>query len=1033
MLTTALPGVALGATQVDEDSTTPLATSAAGDITLTGETELEVEGANPITIDSNNSVTIEENSSIVTDDADGRAGILVEPGKNFSILVEAAPEDQDSSDDDEDDDGIEDEDEEAGAIQVLEDFVPEDDDSNGVTDGPIASAANRYGIRVLPGAATSGSIVNNGTIDVEGISSYGISIESDFTGDLVNTGTIVVTGDYSVGIATAAVDGDVVLDGDIAVIGEGTRAVVLGGDVSGAVTIQGTLGRYSSFTDDDGNSLALSRSDLRVVAPAVSVEGDVGGGILIENRPYELDVIGGQGGSVDMSDGIGVSGSIRATTQDSMATALLINQGANVPLLSNSGSILSSVSSSGEAEIWAVRDLSGTLTTVENSGHIQASGSNEDLVVAIDLSANTTGVTITQFLNEMDAATKAEEAEDDDYDPSNPTIYTSITGDILTGSGDDLLDVSSGSVAGDTWFGAWDDTVLLSSDSRYQGDIHAGSGDFTMTVSDTARFTGMIDPNGLTTQLTITDGAEVFATFENAERFSVVVEGGILGAPQGETVSFGNLTVGADGAIAVIVDGEEGTASSFDVGTATFAEGSSLQAEVTSLANAAGTYRILTAGTLTNFPDLDLVSLDLPVILSGELTAGSNWLDLTIGRKTASELGLTASQSAIYEPAVAASANSSTFERSLLQVDDVVALQGQLDSLLPDHSGGVFDLTTRATRLASKHVSDDGAIFYEDFQTQLWVEPIYFRGSKDPHEAAAFKTSGKGVSGGLESNFGFGYIGISAAYVDGKINNGELRIFDSDEDDDESDDEEGEDDDEDSVTKSYLQTIDGSVLELAAHWRRRGGPLYTFARVSASQVSLSSTRQFAGNVDDVDVFQSTVGEWDGIAYAATAGASYGIALGERFTLKPRAQVEYFRLREDAYSEDGGGVIDLTVKKRTSDALVGSGSLVASQRLGDRRDGPLTVEFEGGWRSVLGGTLGSTVAAFDAVDEDGDGDVDTEVGEYFTLAPDALKDGWFTEARISVGGYGYSLQIGAGAEQTQGGIDLSARTSFSVGF
>ena len=106
MLTTALPGVALGATQVDEDSTTPLATSAAGDITLTGETELEVEGANPITIDSNNSVTIEENSSIVTDDADGRAGILVEPGKNFSILVEAAPEDQDSSDDDEDDDDL---------------------------------------------------------------------------------------------------------------------------------------------------------------------------------------------------------------------------------------------------------------------------------------------------------------------------------------------------------------------------------------------------------------------------------------------------------------------------------------------------------------------------------------------------------------------------------------------------------------------------------------------------------------------------------------------------------------------------------------------------------------------------------------------------------------------------------------------------------------------------------------------------------------------------------------------------------------
>jgi hypothetical protein len=669
---------------------------------------------------------------------------------------------------------------------------------------------------------------------------------------------------------------------------------------------------------------------------------------------------------------------------------------------------------------------------VENSGHIQASGSNEDIAVAIDLSANTTGVTIRQFLNEMDAATKAEEEDDEDYDPNDPTIYTSITGDILTGSGDDLLDVSSGFVAGDTWLGAGDDTVLISSDSRYDGDIHAGSGDFSITVSDTARYAGTIDPNGLATQLTVTDEAEVFALFDNADRFNVVVEGGVLGAPQGETVSFGNLTVGADGAIAVIIDGEEGTASSFDVGTATFDEGSSLQAEVTSLASAAGTYRVLTAGTLTNFPDLDLVSLDLPVILSGELTAGSNWLDLTIERKTASELGLTASQSAIYEPALAASSNSSTLERSLLQVDDVAALQGQLDSLLPDHSGGVFDLTTRASRLASKHVSDDSAIFYDDFQTQIWVEPIYFRGSKDANQTAAFKTSGKGISGGLESNFGFGYVGLSASYVDGKINNGELRIFDSGEDEEDEDDDEDEADD-DSVTKSYLQTIDGNIFELAAHWRRRSGPLYTFARAAASQISLSSTRQFAGNVDGVDVLQSTVGEWDGLAYSATAGASYGIALGDRFTLKPKAQVEYFRLREDAYSEDGGGVIDLTVEKRTSDAILGSGSLVASHRLGDSRDGPLTIELEGGWRSVLGGTLGSTVAAFDAIDEDGDGEVDTEVGEYFTLAPDALQDGWFTEARVQLGGYGYTLQIGAGAEQTQGGIDLSARTSFSVGF
>jgi hypothetical protein len=1103
MLTAALPGVAIGATQVDSDSTTPLVTSAAGDITVTGETELDVDGADPITIDSNNSVTIEENSSVVADDADGRSGIAVQPGTTFNILIAAAPEDLNDDDDDEDDDGIDDDDEEAGAIEVLEDFVPEDEDGNGVADGPIASASNRYGIRVLPGAASSGSIVNNGTILVEGLSSRGISIESDFTGDLVNTGTIAVLGDYSVGIETASVDGDISLGGTVNVVGEGTQALVLGGDVSGTLRIDGTISKSTSFTDDDGNSLALSRSDLRVVAPTVSIKGDVAGGILLANRPYELDeddddedndgvddaeeaigtissvgespalvigsaddiaiggvegrdgtfslavdgdiyasgyysdfdatavVIGGQGGSVDLVDGIGVSGSIRATTQDSMATALLIHEGANVPSLSNSGSILSSVSSSGEAEIWAVRDLSGTLTAIENSGHIQTTGSNEDLRTAIDLSANTTGVTIRQYLNEIDAASKAEEAEDEDYDPSNPSIYTSIIGDIVTGSGDDLLDVSSGTIDGDAYLGAGDDVVALSSDSAYEGDIHAGTGDFSMTVSDAAKYAGTIDPSGLATRLTVSDQAEVFATFENADQFNVVVEGGVLGAPQGETVSFGNLTVGSEGAIAVIVDGEEGTASSFDVGTATFAAGSSVQAEVTSLANAAGTYRVLTADTLTGAPELDLETLDLPLLFSGELTAGSNWLDLTIERKTAQELGLTQPQSAAYDAVIAATANSSTLEQSLLDVADVATLQGQIDSLLPDYAGGVFDLTTRATRLASKHVSDDSAIFYEDFPTQVWLEPIYFRGSKDAGETAAFKTDGKGITSGLESNFGFGYVGLSATYVDGKINNGDLRTFATEDED--TGDEEDEDEDEADTVTEYLQTIKGSMWQLGAHWRARSGPLYTFARASVSRVSLSSTRTFAGSVDDTDVFQETAGEWDGLAYAATAGASYGIDLGERFTLKPKAQVEYFRLREDAYAEDGAEAIDLTVEERTSDALMGTGSLIASYRFGDRRDTPLTVELEGGWRSVLGGTLGDTVAAFDAVDEDGDGEDDTEVGEYFTLAPDALEDGWFTEARVLLGGYGYTLQIGASAEQTQGGIDLSARTSFSVGF
>ncbi len=957
---------------------------------------------------------------------------------------------------------------------------------------------------MLPGTASSGSIVNNGLIWVEGLASAGIAVDSDFTGDIVNTGTIAVQGDYSVGIRTASVDGDISIDGVVSVAGEGAQGLVLDGDVSGTLAIQGAISKAASVTLDDGTSLALSRSDLRVVAPVVEVTGNVAGGILIAAPPYDLDddnddedddgiedtdeatgsissvgespalviggtediaiggaegrdgtfslaidgnisatgyyssfdasavVIGGQGGEVNLADGIGISGTVRATTQESGATALMINEGVNVPSLSNSGVIMASVSSSGEAELWAVRDLSGTLTTVENSGHIQALGSNEDVAIAIDLSANTTGVTIRQYLNDIDAASKAEAADEDDYDPSNPPVYTTIIGDIHTGSGDDLIDISSGTVDGDTYLDAGDDIVRLSDDSVYTGDIHAGAGAFEMTVSDTASFVGTIDPNGLASQLTISDDAQVFATFENADAFTVVVDGGVLGAAQGETVSFGNLNVGSGGAISVVVDGEEGTSSSFEVGTATFAEGSLVRAEITSLAKAEGTYRIVTAGTMNGVPTLDFET-DLPILLSGELTAGSNSLDLTIERKTADELGLTRPQSAIYEPAIAATANSSTLEQSFLQAADVEALQDQIDSLLPDYAGGVFDLVTRASRLASKHISDDSAVFSDDFPTEIWLEPIYFRGSKDAGETAAFKTDGKGLSGGLESDFGFGYLGFSGTYVAGKVRNGNLHAFDNGDDD--TEDEDDNDDENDDTVASHLQTIDATSWELAGHWRRRSGPLYTYARASVSRVSLSSTRTFVGSVDEEEVTQNTAGKWKGIAYSAMAGASYAIDLGERFTLKPRAQLDYHRLREDAYEEDGGGVIDLTVEKRTSDALTGAGSLIASYRFGgrDRRSAPLTLEVEGGWRSVLGGTLGDTTAAFASVDSDGDGEDDTDPGETFTLIPDQLGDGWFTEARLQLSGYGYTFQIGAGAEQTQGGIDLSARASFSVGF
>src|SRR3546814_5315048 len=69
--------------------------------------------------------------------------------------------------------------------------------------------------------------------------------------------------------------------------------------------------------------------------------------------------------SADVCSSDLVSGTVRATTYDSSATALLINAGSTVNYIYNSGSITATISSHGAGSTTAVQALSGTLTSTE--------------------------------------------------------------------------------------------------------------------------------------------------------------------------------------------------------------------------------------------------------------------------------------------------------------------------------------------------------------------------------------------------------------------------------------------------------------------------------------------------------------------------------------------------------------------------------------------------------------------------------------------------------------------------------------------
>ncbi|CAH0497777.1 hypothetical protein [Novosphingobium sp. CECT 9465] len=207
-----VPQSVLAATGIDADRTTPVTTSALGDIKIGDDGSITLEdGGKAVTVDSNNTVELDDGGYISnTGGNDGDAGIVVNAGQTTTITN-------------------------AGAITVSESFTADDTDSNSIADGPIASASNRYGILVNSGATTTATITNTGTISVDGLNSGGIVAKSNIVGSIASSGTIAVVGDYSAGIATQGVTGNVTVEGTVSVVGEGAQAVVLGGDVGGGV------------------------------------------------------------------------------------------------------------------------------------------------------------------------------------------------------------------------------------------------------------------------------------------------------------------------------------------------------------------------------------------------------------------------------------------------------------------------------------------------------------------------------------------------------------------------------------------------------------------------------------------------------------------------------------------------------------------------------------------------------------------------------------------------------------------------------
>lgn len=1021
---------ALADTSVGSATTTPLLTSSAGNVTVASGGTIKVASGTAITIDAGKTATVNSGGTLDVGSANGASAIVANPGLTSAIVNQ-------------------------GTIKVTEDFTAKVLDNSTIAAGPVASASSRYGIHVLSGGAFTGNIQNGdtGTITVEGLNSAGIAVDGTLTGTLTNTGTITIKGDGSVGIRTAAVSGDVNAGGTITTVGQGTQAVLVGGDVGGIVKLNGSLSNAYTYTADDGTTQSLSRAALSAGKALVEVDGNVAGGVVVYaatsstatdtsrgvlqsygNGPtlqiggtrditigggttvsgtYSVGIdgsvssnayysstdsygvaIGGKGGNVTLTKGLAVSGTVSATTVDAGAAAISIASGSNVASLYNSGTIKATASQSGFGNLYGVKDASGTLTALTNTGYITVSGTTDGRSAAIDLSANTSGVTVKQALNATTSASQTTDKAASGYNPDTATVYTGISGDIYTGSGNDTLDIQSGKIVGNAYLGAGNNTVKLADDAKWIGNIDFGSaGTATMTMAGNSRFTGNLSLNGQVGTLTLADSSRWLGTVTGGSQLTVNVNSGTFGANASTTSSIKTLNVGATGTLQVYIDGAKGTSSKLIADTATFASGSKVAATITSLQQGNATYTVLSAGTLTGGSNLTSSSLAMPVLYKGSVAAVGNTVQLTVARKTAAELGLTAPQAAAYDAIVHNAMSYTYLEKSLLQVSDSAALATQFNEFLPDFAGGTFDFVTRGSRLATQHIDNDSSI-YTISDVGGWFEPIYFNAK---HKADAttnrYTTSGFGITAGLEKVTALGNFGGSFGFVSG------------------------------NVKDSAYNEVKAHDIELGAFWRKAAGPLYAFARVGIGRGTFTSARTFNGTADTAAFTYSAAGKWKGTFVDATAGLSYALAVGESLKLKPKAVVEYYRLREKGYTETGDSAIALTVDPRTSKAANATTTLAASWSAGPSsyEGRAFTVEVEAGRRSHISGLLGDTHASFGS-------------GDSFTLSPGKANSAWLGNVSILQGGLDYTWRLSAGAERPQGGgtaYSLRASLSFAM--
>jgi uncharacterized protein with beta-barrel porin domain len=570
------------------------------------------------------------------------------------------------------------------------------------------------------------------------------------------------------------------------------------------------------------------------------------------------------------------------------ATAVEITAGGSLERLSNIG-VITAIVTARNGEAVAIRDGSGTFIALDNSGTIGAFGANSDALsaeatnfnlIAIDVSANTTGFTLNQTVF---------------TDPDTGVDTTPIiSGDILLGSGDDVVNIAGGTVSGLIDFGDGADRLQISGGSSVTG---------ALTDSD-----GQLE-------IIVTDGSSL--TINSADNFNVTT-----------------ALVDSTSTYAPFIDPVSGAASIMTAsGDVTLEDGATIDPRLaTVLVNPTTSFTIIRAGNLiagTGFGEVR--GENSPFLYNTVLTRDpldANSLVLTLQLRDTTELGLDTVQAAAFTSAFEALQNSDALGGAFVGLTDQANFNSAYNQLLPEFSAAAVQFVMAnidgATGAVGSHLNS--ARRSQEKTGGLWIEQFAFYADKSiANLSEQYRGYGFGITGGFDTAFGpFHNVGINFGFATTEV--------------------------EDVL--GVDEPLDVLTIQSGVYGGIEFGKLSLDLYAGGGYDDFESNR----NVTIGTYSQSAQGDWSGYHINGSATAGYNLNFGKYF-VRPSASIAYLSLNENAIIEQGSADIIQAIDSRQVDIGTATGMLEFGRNF-DRDRSWAAPSFRAGYRNdfISGGII-----------------------------------------------------------------------------